>query len=126
MPSASDLRRASGAGELRHRVSFAQPNSTTDAYGNVTNGFDEKFTVWANMTPRLGGEAVEAARLAGRQPMVFRMRQSPDTRTIQTDWRVTDQATGTPYNVRSVTDPHMGDIEHGKWIDVLAESGVAI
>lgn len=126
MPSVFDLaRKASGAGELRHRVTLAKPNQVSDEYGNVTTGWLDCFTVSANITPRLGGETVEAARLAGRQPAVFRMRRSPDTATIRTNWKITDVATGTPYNIRSVTDPHYGDVEHGKWIDVLAESGVA-
>jgi len=125
MPSGFDTRKANGAGELRSRVTFARPNQTSDEYGNVTTGWDDMFSVWANITPRLGGETVEAARLAGRQPAVFRMRQSPDTVTIKTDWRVTDEKTGTPYNVRSVTDPYSGDVQHGKWIDVLAEAGVS-
>jgi SPP1 family predicted phage head-tail adaptor len=126
MPSASDLRKAGGAAELRHRVTFAKPNQVADEYGNVTTGWLDMFTVWSNITPRLGGETVEAARLAGRQPAVFRVRQSPDTLAIRVDWKVTDLATGTPYNIRSVNDPHYGDVERGKYIDCLAESGISI
>lgn len=84
------------------------------------------FTVWANITPRLGGETVEAARLAGRQPVIVRVRQSPDTILIRTDWKITDTQSGVEYNIRSVADPELGGVEHGKWLDMLAESGVAI
>lgn len=115
-----------GAGDLRQRVTFARPNSTTDAYGNVSTGWQDMFTCSANISPRLGGETVEAARLAGRQPAIVRVRQSPDSKLIRTDWRITDLVSGTQYNIRSVADPHLGDAEHGKWIDMLAESGVAI
>lgn len=116
----------SGAGDLRSRVTFAIPNSVQDDYGNVTNGWLDKFTVAANITPRLGGETVQAARLAGRQPVTITVRASQDTRTIRTDWKATDTESGTAYNVRTVADPHLGDVEHGKWIEMFAESGVAI
>lgn len=116
----------SGAGELRQRVTFSVPNENTDDYGNVTTGWVDKFTVAANITPRLGGETVQAARLAGRQPVVITVRASPDTRTIRTDWKATDTTSGTAYNVRTVADPHLGDVEHGKWIEMFAESGIAI
>jgi SPP1 family predicted phage head-tail adaptor len=115
-----------GAGELRYRVKFEAPDQVTDDYGNVTTGWVDKFTVSANITPRLGGETIDAARLAGRQPAIIRVRQSNDTRQIKTDWRCTKMSDGTVYNVRSVVDPAQGDVEHGKYFDMLAETGVAI
>ncbi len=115
----------SGAGDLRHRLTFAERNTTTDEFGNVSTGWTDKFTVSANITPRLGGEAVEAARLAGRQPVIIRVRQSPDTVLITTDWKATDQA-GHEYNIRTAVDPLLGDASHGFWIDMLAETGVAV
>jgi head-tail adaptor len=115
-----------GAGDLRQTLVFAMPDSVTDDYGNVSTGWADQFTVFANITPRLGGETVEAARLAGRQPVIIRVRQSDDTRRIRTDWKATDQASGTVYNIRTAADPNLGDTEHGKWVDMLAESGVAV
>lgn len=117
----------SGAGELRQRVRFAQPDTVQDDYGNVSTGWLTRFTVWANIAPRLGGgEVVMGARLGGQQPVVIRVRQSPDTRLVRTDWKVTDVNSGTEYNIRSITDPDLGNVGHGKWVDMLAESGVAI
>lgn len=115
------------AGDLRHRVTFAERDSVEDEFGNVSTGWVDRFTnIAANITPRLGGETVEAARLAGRQPVVIRVRQSQDTRQIRTDWKATNVHTGTEYNIRTAVDPHEGDVEHGKWIDMLAEAGVAV
>lgn len=114
-----------GAGELRQRVAFARPDQVEDEFGNVSTGWVTMCTVAANITPRLGGETVEAARLTGRQPVVIRVRQSTDTRQIRTDWRATNTETGTVYNIRTATDPNEGDVEHGKWVDMLAEAGVA-
>jgi SPP1 family predicted phage head-tail adaptor len=119
MPSA-------GAGDFRRRCSFAKPDNVEDEFGNVTAGWQTMFEVWANITPRLGGETVEAARLTGRQPVVVRVRKTPDTITIRTDWMITDTVSGITYNVRAISDPHLGDLEHGKWLDILAEAGVAI
>lgn len=115
----------SGAGELRHVVRFAERNSVSDEYGNVTTGWLHRFTVRADITPRLGGETVEAARLQGRQPVVIRVRRSPDTKRVTTDWKATDES-GAEYNIRAVVDPHLGDSTRGMWLDMLAESGVAV
>jgi SPP1 family predicted phage head-tail adaptor len=117
---------ATGAGDLRHTVVWAEPTGTADEYGNELTSWADRFTVHAQITPRLGGETVEAARLEGRQPVIVRVRYSPDTKLIRTNWRATDQHSGIAYNVRAVVDPEMGGAQHGQWIDVLAESGVAV
>jgi SPP1 family predicted phage head-tail adaptor len=114
-----------GAGTLRHRVTFAERNTTQDEYGNPSTGWVDRCTVFAGIFPRLGGEAVDAARLAGRQPVVIRVRKSPDTKRITTDWKATDQA-GKEYNIRTAIDPLLGDGAHGFYIDMLAETGVAV
>jgi SPP1 family predicted phage head-tail adaptor len=115
-----------GAGDFRYQVKFSKPDAVQDDYGNVSTGWLDLFTVAANITPRLGGETVEAARLTGRQPVVITVRQTEDTRAIRTDWKATNVTTGTEYNIRTAVDPHEGDVERGKWIDMLAEAGVAV
>src|SRR5262245_1398561 len=118
--------RGYGAGDLRQRIKFSKPNEQTDEYGNVTTGWQDMFSVAANITPRLGGETVEGARLAGRQPAIIRVRNTPDTQLIRTDWKATDVVSGNEFNVRAVTDPYMGDVRHGQWLDMLAEGGIAV
>lgn len=116
-----------GAGDLRYRVTFAQRNSVEDDFGNVSTGWVDRFVnVAANIKPRLGGETVEAARLAGRQPVVIRVRRSADTVQIRTDWKATNTENGVEYNIRTAVDPFEGTVEHGKWVDMLAEAGVAV
>jgi head-tail adaptor len=115
-----------GGGDLRQTVTWAEPSGTSDEYGNEQTGWADRFTVRARITPKHGGEAVEAARLAGRQPVEIRIRYSPDTISIRTGWRATDVDSGIAFNVRAIADPYMGGPQHGKWIDVLAEAGVAI
>jgi SPP1 family predicted phage head-tail adaptor len=114
------------AGDLRYRVKFSQRDDVEDEFGNVSTGWLDRFTVWGNITPRIGGETVEAARLAGRQPVVIRVRRSPDTAQIRTDWKATNTGDGIEYNIRTAVDPYQGTVEHGKYMDMLAEAGVAV
>ena len=114
-----------GAGTLRYRVTFAERNTTSDEYGNPSTGWVNRCTVAANIIARLGGEAVEAARLAGRQPVTIRVRKSPETERIKTDWKAVDQ-NGTEYNIRTAIDPSIGTPDRGYYIDMLAETGVAV
>jgi head-tail adaptor len=120
-----NLAQVSGAGDLKYRVTFAERAQAGDPYGNITGEWVDRFTIWANIIPRLGGETVMAARLAGMQPMILRVRQSPDTAQITTDWKATDEA-GKIYNIRTVVDPLMGEGEAGKFYDMMAETGVAV
>ena len=121
----SGLASVSGAGDLRYRVTFAERDTVNDEYGNPSTGWIDRFTVSANIIAKLGGEAVDAARLAGRQPVVIRVRKSPDTVQITTDWKATDDA-GHEYNIRTAIDPLIGDSNHGIWIEMAAETGVAV
>ena len=121
----SGLASVSGAGDLRYRVTFAERDNVSDEWGNVSTGWTDRFTVSANIIAKLGGEAVDAARLAGRQPVVIRVRKTPDTSLITTDWKATDHA-GHEYNIRTAVDPMIGDSQHGFWIEMIAETGVAV
>lgn len=117
--------RENGAGALRYRVTLFQRDTVNDEYGNPTTGWVERFSVAANITPKLGGETFAQARLQGRQPFVIRVRKTPDTELITTDWKATD-AKGVEYNIRTAVDPDLGDNTHGFFIDMLAETGVAV
>jgi head-tail adaptor len=115
-----------GAGSLRYRMTFAERDSTEDEYGNASSGWVDRFTVSANITAKVGGEAVDAARLTGRQPVILTVRRSADTRAITTDWKATELESGREFNIRTAIDPFIGDSGHGLWIEMLAEAGVAV
>jgi head-tail adaptor len=121
----SSLASRTGAGDLRYRVTFSERDQVQDEFGNVSTGWLERFTVSANIIAKVGGEAVEAARLAGRQPVLIRVRKSSDAMLVTTDWKATDEA-GREYNIRTAIDPSIGDSGHGFWIEMLAETGVAV
>jgi SPP1 family predicted phage head-tail adaptor len=121
----ANLASVSGAGEFRYRVTFAERDTVSDEYGNRSSGWIDRFTVWANIIPRLGGEAVLAARLAGHQAVLIRVRKSPDTAKVTTDWKATGQD-GKVYNIRTSIDPLLGDSENGMYLEMMAETGVAV
>lgn len=116
------------AGNLRIRLGFFQRENLSDGYGNTKGDYsdDPDFEEYAQGVPRLGGESVIAARLSGVQPLTFRVRQTPDTIEVNSEeWKIRDMDSGREYNIRSIVDPMSGTREHGKWFDILAQSGVA-
>lgn len=117
-------------GDLRYSVGFyergALSNSPPD-YGNTQDDFPSTatFIVSANITPKLGGEDVLAARLTGKGFVNIVVRQSAQTALVTTDWRAKDERSGEIYNVRSVIDPDGGNQRHGFYFEMLCEHGVA-
>ncbi|WP_336800805.1 phage head closure protein [Kaistia sp. MMO-174] len=111
------------AGELRERVAFDRRAAVDDGYGNMVAGdWQEQFVVWARIQPLKGGEGVQAARLAGTQPVIIRVRSSSSTRQIRTDWRARDARIGTLFNITSMANMD----EKGAYLDLLATSGEAV
>jgi hypothetical protein len=118
-------------GDLRYSVGFYQRGALSNSppdYGNTEDNFPAtaNFIVPANITPKLGGEEVLAARLTGRGLVNIVVRQSSMTATITSDWRAKDERSGEIYNVRSVIDPDGGNTRHGFYFEILCEHGVAI
>lgn len=115
------------AGNMRFQLEFFQREHISDGYGNERGDYPEEpeFVVSAQAIPRLGGETVIAARLAGSQPITFRVRQSRSTKEVNVeDWRIRDKRSGAEYNIRSIVDPFSGTRDHSKWFDILTQSGV--
>lgn len=121
------------AGDLRYSVGFYQRpalgiSSPPADYGNTEDEFSDtaNFIVSANIEPKLGGEAVLAARLTGKNLVNITVRQSPNTVLVTTDWKAKNERTGEEYNIRSVIDPDGGTSKHGFYFEMLCEKGVAI
>lgn len=110
-----------GARELVERVAFEEPVEMPDGQGGVENGWAPRFECRAAYQRLRGSETVQAARLAGRQPTVIRVRSSEATREAGTNWRIVDQRTGETFNIRS--SEITADRKH---VEFLAESGVAV
>jgi SPP1 family predicted phage head-tail adaptor len=109
------------AGRLRERVWFETRSVTDDGHGNVEGPWVRRFNVAAEIKPRLGSEAVLAARLSGVQPFTITVRGSSETREVTTDWRMVNYRTDVAYNIRAISNPG----QKGKMLDFLVEEGVA-
>ncbi len=111
-----------GAGDLIERVAFEERIDVDDGAGNLKGAFVTQFERYAKITPRLGGEEVMAARLAGRQPVTITVRvDAPNTSRITPAWRARDVKTGILYNIRAISNPDQRRV----FFDILAESGNA-
>jgi SPP1 family predicted phage head-tail adaptor len=109
-------------GKMRHRVTFSRRDRIDDGYGNEVSGpWVDQFTVFAAVQVRLGGEAVEAARLAGQQPYQVVVRQDEKTRQIKTEWRAVDEDSGTELAIISIID----NDDRRAYFELLCQSGVA-
>lgn len=110
-----------GAGQLRERLTFASPTAVDDGMGNTTEGFTDEFSYWARLQPKVGGETVLAARLAGRQVYLIHVRSTSETRTIAPDW----QATHSDGRVFQIKSPVRNMDEKGHYLEIDCEFGVA-
>jgi len=118
---------------LRYRIGFYQRGSgpiggspPPPDYGS-SPGYPSSatFICFGNIKPRLGGEAVLAARLTGKNYVDITVRQDSNTIQVDVDWKCKNEVTGEEYNIRSVIDPHAGDQDHHDWLEMLCEKGVA-
>lgn len=131
MPILITPKTITGAGDLRYSVGFYQRTALSNSppdYGNTEDDFPTTatFVVRANITPKLGGEDVLAARLTGKNIVNITVRQSTNTALVTTDWKAKDERSGEVYNIRSVIDPDGGTSERGFYFEMLCEKGVAI
>jgi SPP1 family predicted phage head-tail adaptor len=111
-----------GAGALRDRVTFAMRVTADDGYGNTVGNWQDQFSRSAQITALRGGESVMAARLAGTQPVIIRVRIDSGTREITPGWKATHGLTGIAYNIVSVADME----GRRRYFDILARSGEAL
>lgn len=110
------------AGRLKHRLSFQQRQLVSDGYGNTEGGFAEEFVRWAEVKPSLGIETVNAARLAGQQPVDIVVRRDSETLTIGADWQAVDANDGTIY---ALTAPPIDLKQDRQYLTMKAVIGVA-
>lgn len=108
------------AQELNRRVFFDVRVEVDDDYGNSEGGFSEQFEVWAAFRSRGGSEAVQAARLEGRNTFGVYVRSSSETRQIGSDWRMRDKATGNAFAVKIVDT-----VSDARWVYLEVQTGVA-
>jgi hypothetical protein len=113
-------RSTKGAGKLIQLVAFDERQLVPNGYGAKQAGFVEQFQIRAEFEFLKGGEAVIAARLEAKQPVLIRVRACADTRRIKPDWQIRDLHNGVAYAIRAVAPT-----PDRAAFSILAEGGVA-
>lgn len=106
------------AGRLKERLEFFRRIETEDGTGNRRGRWVCQFEVSAEMKSRPASEAFTAARFEGRVPYQVRIRWSPDTAQIDTDWKARDRR-GVDYDVQAPQP----DLVTRRWIDMVLVAG---
>lgn len=110
-----------GAGALNSRVMFQRRVEQEDEFGNVESGWVDEFAEPCRLTPRMGSEAVVAARLSGVQPYTLTVRGSERTSRVTPAWRAVNTRTSEEYQIRTCANVD----ERGAYIEMMVQSGVA-
>lgn len=104
---------------LQESVAFDSPIGAADSFGGTSVSWSEAHACRAHFIHQRGDEAVQAARLAGRQVFKVKIRSCAAARAITTDYRMRDVRRGTVYNVK---DPDA--ITDRAWVWLLVEGPV--
>jgi len=109
-----------GAGGLREKLAFQRRTESDDGFGTIVTGdFQTVFEEYAEMTARMGSEAVMASRLQGVQPYTAKIRSSVRAREIDATWR----AVGRDGAVYSIVSPPVNMSMKNDYIDILMTVG---
>lgn len=114
------------AGSLRESILCQKRGDLSDGWGGTVPGageFTTQFTVSASLRPLRGSEAVQAARLDGRQPYVCTVRNTAQTRKIVTSWQLVDARDTN--RVFAVTSPPADPNGRNQWLEFIVTEGVA-
>lgn len=106
------------------RVAFDAPVVSPDGSGGQVTDWGAELDAYvcrANFKYLRGSESVQAARLAGRQPVVVTIHANPESAAIGTDWRMRDLERGTVYAIHTKVPT-----DDRGWFELTCESGVAV
>ena len=102
------------------RFAFERRSTEADGFGTTVGDWLWQFEEYCQLTMRVGGESIQAARLAGQQPASLFVWASSRTREVTTEWRARDSRTDEVWNIRSVTPSADRSV-----IEFLIQRGVA-
>lgn len=103
-------------GSLRRRVTLQAETHVSDEAGGYAVGWSDVATVWAEITPLSGQERYAARRLQAQATHRARLRfREGVTAAMRLAYG------GRVFNIRSV----LNRSEAGRWLELLAEEGVA-
>ena len=106
---------------LYEAVAFDSPKSGSDGQGGTVSGWQEEHACRAHFRYLRGGEAVQQARLEGRQPVVVTIRNCVAARALKTDWRMRDRRNVGEFNIRSIIPS-----DDRQFIELTCERGVTV
>lgn len=102
-------------GDLNRRIVLQQPDRTDNGRGGSAKAWEDVATVWAQMIPLRGNEALSENLLRDNQLWKVTIRFNG---SVTPDWRFTHG--GREFNIRSAEDPD----GRRHWTVMTAESGV--
>ena len=113
------MRKTSG-GDLREVVRFQTSTETDDGYGNpIAGAWATEFKARARIMPKMGSEAVVAARMQGMQPYVITIRSNAQARLVTPAWRAINDRTGAVYDIKAIANPD----ERNAFLELLVTEG---
>jgi head-tail adaptor len=87
------------------RFTFERPTEELDDYGVTKQAWEAVIqNCPCDMMNLRGGEAVQASRLDGRQPVVIYIRKPPNSEHITPEWRVRDTRSTAIYEIASIVE----------------------
>lgn len=108
-------------GDLDYRATFALRETVETDMGGTQDEWVPQFVEWAGVKHLRGGEAVMAARMQSRNPVICVVRNSARARQITSEWRVTLRSRSGVVLVAEVKEdprPSEGDA----YLEFLAEA----
>lgn len=102
---------------MNYLARFQKRVMVDDGYGNHVGHREDRFTRWCSVRFLRGGEAVMAARLASKQPVILTIRRDPDTEAITPSWQFL--ISGRAYDIKENPRPS----DDRQFFELLAESG---
>lgn len=106
---------------LDELVRFEAPTSVSDGQGGREEGWTPMHTCRARFQNLRGGEVVQAARLAGQQPVVATVRKCAAMAGLNTSWIMHDERRSHVYNITSLVPS-----DNRLYIEITAVRGVAV
>lgn len=93
---------ATPAGPMNDMVALDELLLKPNGQGGTRSSFRQVFTTWAKIRYLRGGEAVQASRLVGEQPVVVTIRANAQSALVTPEWRLRDTRRGITYAIRAI------------------------
>jgi len=108
--------------DLKERIVFQKRVEADDGYGNTVAGWQDLFSVAAELIGELGRESIEGGALVGIQRWTIRVRDFAQTEQVTPEWRAYNKREPSLiFNIRS----NVALVDVPGFRHMVAETGVA-